>query len=228
VAEIRPNLDLLPANVWSHEEELAFLDLLGADPTLLRRVLDPVVDRYEVILLDCPPGLGPMTRAALIAADRYLVPVQAESMNMGTLPRLELLADRVRQDQNPGLTLEGYVATMVDARTRHATDILEELSALYSDRFFKTSIPRSVRVAEESARGRPSVAARARTRAAEAFQALAEEMLFRQASRASSPPKLRVVESGGDSSGTDEPGDWSRSAPVETPGARLSGFEFSD
>lgn len=178
---LHPSLDLLPSNVWSHEEEVQFLETAHRDPRVLERILEPLLETYDYVVLDLPPGLGPLTRAGLAAADRYLVPVQAESMNLGTLPRLEQLVQEVRATHNPNLALDGYVATMVDGRTRHAAEVLDTLRQHHGASLLHTVIPRSIRVAEESGRGKPTLASRPRSRAGRAFGDLAEELLSRHA-----------------------------------------------
>jgi chromosome partitioning protein len=172
---------LLPANVWSHEEEIQYLDALRRNPLALREVLDPLRASYDYILMDCSPGLGSTTRAALAACDRYLVPVQAEAMNLDSLPRLEQMAEAVRVAHNPSLALEGYVVTMADTRTRHACDVILNLAKKYPNNILETVIPRSIRVAEESERGRPTVAGAPGTRVGRAFVTLSEEILSRHA-----------------------------------------------
>ena len=172
-------LDLLPANIWSHEEERAYQEALAADPDLLRRILDGVRADYDYLILDCPPALGPLTRAALTAADRYLVPVQAETLNLANLSRLEHLVGEVRAASNPELSREGYVVTMADTRTRHANTVIEYLSREFPRDLKQTIIPRSIRVADDAGRGKPTVLGSARSRAGRAFQALAEEILSR-------------------------------------------------
>lgn len=179
--DLRPNLDLLPANVWSHEEEVAYLNAMEKDPLALRSVVRELQADYDYVLLDCPPALGPMTRSALTAADRYLVPVQAEVMNLATLARVQLLADEVRLLHNPDLRFEGYAVTMLDTRTRHAQDVTSRLREEHPAEVFQAVIPRSIRVAEESEKGRPTVIGATRNRAGMAFQALAEEILARHA-----------------------------------------------
>ncbi len=171
------NLDLLPANVWSHEEESHFVDILQQSPGRLRDLLDPLRDRYDYFVLDCPPALGPLTRAALTAADRYLVPVQAEILNLATLGRLEHLAGEVRSILNPDLRREGFVVTMADTRTRHANAVIESLRETHPDELFRTVVPRGIRVAEDTLKGRPTVLSRSRV--GNALQALAEELLAR-------------------------------------------------
>lgn len=174
-------LDLLPANVWSHMEEVQYLDCFRRDPLALQPVMDTLRGRYDFMVMDCPPGLGSTTRAVLAAADRYLVPVQAEAMNLTSLPRLQQLAETVREADNPRLVLDGYVVTMADTRTRHANAVIRSLTETCGSALFRTVIPRSIRVAEESTQGRPTVAGAPRTPAGLAFQVLAEEILTRQA-----------------------------------------------
>jgi len=203
--EIRENLDLMPANVWSHEEESALTAAMEKDPLGLRALVRSLASDYDYVILDGPPALGPLTRAALAAADRYIVPVQAEAMNTVLLSRLDHLAGDVRTSHNPDLILEGYVITMADLRTRHAATVVESLSAEHPGELFRTIIPRSIRVAEETVRGRPTVAG-PQSRARQALQELAEEILSRHS-------RQRVSESTGAEDSWEEPEDtaaWER------------------
>lgn len=198
--DVQPNLDLLPANVWSHEEELQYLHAAESSPLRLRALVREVRDAYDYVILDCPPSLGPLTRAALAAVDRYLIPVQAEASNLSSLSRLEHLAGEVRTSHNPELELEGYVVTMADLRTRHANDIVQQLSRDFPRDLLQTIVPRSIRVADEALKGRPTVAFAGSSRAGKALQDLAEEILSRHsreraAHRAAETPDRQVAES---------------------------------
>jgi len=177
---LRTNLDLLPANVWSHEEELLYLDALRRSPLAIEVVLEQLKSAYDYIILDCPPALGPITRAALAAADRYLIPVQAEMLNLSTISRFHQLAHRVREEHNPNLSLEGIVVTMADNRTRHTEEVVRHLRDEHGPDVFETLIPRSIRVAEEGVKGRPTVVGAPRSRAGLAFGAFTEELLHRR------------------------------------------------
>jgi chromosome partitioning protein len=177
---LRSNLDLLPANVWSHEEELLYLDALRRNPLALEVVMEQMKETYDFVIVDCPPALGSITRAALAAADRYLIPVQAEMLNLSTIPRFHQLAHRVREAHNPDLSLEGIVVTMADGRTRHTEEVVRNLRKEHGPDVFETLIPRSIRVAEEGMKGRPTVIGAPRSRAGLAFQALTEELLHRR------------------------------------------------
>jgi chromosome partitioning protein len=148
------NLWIVPANG----------DLAGASVELprmsgfearLRQGLGPVRDRFEYTLLDCPPSLGPVTVNALVAADRVIVPVQAEYLALEGLVQFLDTLKLVRRELNPGLSLAGVVITMSDDRTRLAQDVERELREHLPARVFKTVIPRSVRVAEAPSYGIP-------------------------------------------------------------------------
>lgn len=198
--DVFPMLDILPANTWSHEEESFLAAALENDPRLIRTVLSPLADAYDYIVIDCPPGLGAVTRACLIAADRYLVPVQAEAMNIPCIQRFNVLAEDVKTRENPGLSLEGFVVTMADTRTRHANTVIEQLSQEHPDKLVKTIIPRSIRVAEEPVRGKPTVLASPSSRAGKAFQSLADEILGRHArDRVASEPSVSAGMNAGNS-----------------------------
>ena len=197
--DVREHLDLMAVNVWSHEEEAALTQAIGNQPGSLRTLVQELAVDYDYVLIDCPPGLGPVSRACLTAADRYLVPLQAEAMNLSTLARLNHLAESVRASDNPELGLEGYVVTLADLRTRHANDVIENLSQKHPHELLQTIIPRSIKVAEEAVKGRPTVVGFTTSRVGKAFQCLAEEILSRHSRRramdaAAAAPDVEVKE----------------------------------
>ena len=139
-------------------------DLAGASVELprlpgsemrLREILGDVRERYALTLLDCPPALGPLTVNALVAADRVLVPVQAEYYALEGLAGLLDTVALVRQELNPALTVAGIVVTMHDGRTRLAADVERELREHFPGLVFETVIPRNVRVGEAPSFGVP-------------------------------------------------------------------------
>ena len=177
-----------PDNLWLVP---ASRDLAGAAVELpriegselsLRRGLGPVRDRFALTLLDCPPSLGPVTVNALAAADRVIVPVQAEYLALeGLVQFLETLG-LIRNELNPSLVLTGVVITMHDERTRLAQDVERELRTHFSDLVFDTVIPRSVRVAEAPSFGIPVLAHAPESRGSAAYTELATELARREAS----------------------------------------------
>ena len=174
-----------PDNLWILP---ASDDLAGASVELpridgferrLRDSLGPVRERFAITLLDCPPSLGPVTVNALVAADRVLVPVQAEYLALEGLVQFLETLDLVRRELNPGLVLTGVVVTMHDERTRLAHDVERELREHLPDQILDTVIPRSVRVAEAPSYGLPVLDHAPASRGAVAFRELVRELAER-------------------------------------------------
>jgi len=151
----------------------------GFERRLLER-LGPVRERFAVALLDCPPSLGPVTVNALAAADRVIVPVQAEYLALEGLVQFLDTLDLVRRELNPSLVLTGVLITMHDERTRLARDVESELRQHLPEHVFDTVIPRSVRVAEAPSYGVPVIDHAPGSRATAAYRALAGELAARE------------------------------------------------
>jgi chromosome partitioning protein len=190
-----------PDNLWIVP---ASSDLAGASVELprldgmerrLRDGLGPVRERFALTLLDCPPSLGPVTVNALAAADRVVVPVQAEYLALEGLVQFLETLDLVRRELNPGLILTGVVITMHDERTRLANDVEAELRRHFPEHVFDTVIPRSVRVAESPSFGIPVTVHAPGSRGASAYEALARELAVRERA-----DRVRVEEVQGTSS----------------------------
>jgi chromosome partitioning protein len=174
-----------PDNLWLVP---ASRDLAGASvelpriegsETRLRDRLGPVRERFAVTVLDCPPSLGPVSVNALVAADRVIVPVQAEYLALeGLVQFLDTLA-MIRREMNPALDVSGLLITMHDERTRLAQDVERELREHFPEMVFETVIPRSVRVAEAPSYGLPVTEHAPASRASTAYRALAEELAAR-------------------------------------------------
>ena len=146
---------------------------------LLGECLEPLRERFRYMLLDCPPSLGPLTVAALVAADRVIVPVQTEYFALeGLAGLLETLA-LVRRELNPRLTVAGMLLTMHDARTRLGQDVEREVRAHFPDLVFDTVIPRNVRVGEAPSYGLPVTHHDPHSAGAEAYFELAKEVAAR-------------------------------------------------
>jgi chromosome partitioning protein len=174
-----------PDNLWLVP---ASRDLAGAavelpriegSETRLRERLGPVRERFAVTLLDCPPSLGPVSVNALTAADRVVVPVQAEYLALeGLVQFLETLG-LIRRQLNPQLEVSGLLITMHDERTRLAQDVEAELRQHFGEMVFETVIPRSVRVAESPSYGLPVTDHAPSSRGAVSYRALAKELTTR-------------------------------------------------
>lgn len=161
-------------------------DLIGANFDLqaqkkreyrLQAALAPVRDRYTFVLLDCPPALDLLTLNALVAADTLLVPMQAEYFALEGVSELMGTLDRVSAAFQPELALEGVVLTMFDPRTSLSQQVATNLGAFFGDKLYRTSIPRNVRVAEAPSHGQPVVVYDPKSRGAEAYVELAQEVL---------------------------------------------------
>src|SRR5579859_834415 len=145
--------------------------------TKLRDSLKELRIAYDFIILDCPPALDLLTLNAFVAADRLLVPMQAEYFALEGVSELLGTIDRVKQSFNPKLELEGVVLTMYDERTNLAQQVTESLKAFFGDKLYKTAIPRNVRLAEAPSHGKPVQLYDPRSRGAEAYRDLADELL---------------------------------------------------
>jgi len=171
-------LDLVPAKA----------ELAGAAVELSRRgdgerflddALTGATQEYAFVFVDCPPSLGPLTVNALAAADRVLVPVQAEYYALEGLAQLVGSVELVRSRLNPRLALGGVLLTMVDRRTRLAADVADEVRRHFGELVFRTSVPRSVRVAEAPSHGLPVTAYDRASAGADAYWKVAMELVGR-------------------------------------------------
>ena len=145
----------------------------------LREALEPLRDRFEYLLLDCPPSLGPLTVSALVAADRVIVPVQTEYLALEGLAGLLDTLALIRRELNPRLTVAGMLLTMHDSRTRLGRDVEREVREHFPELVFETVIPRNVRVGEAPSYGLPVTHHDPLSAGAEAYFALAQEMAAR-------------------------------------------------
>jgi chromosome partitioning protein len=159
----------------------ANLELVGQERRefRLREAIAPIRGNYTFIVLDCPPALDLLTLNALVAADGLLVPMQAEYFALEGITELMGTLDRVSQAFNPTLALEGVLLTMYDDRTNLSQQVTENLRGFFGDKLLSTTIPRNVRLAEAPSHGKPVQLYDARSKGAEAYAALAAELLKR-------------------------------------------------
>ncbi len=166
---------LAPASVALAGAEV---ELAGADQRERRvaRLLRPLADRYDYILLDCPPSLGLLTVNALTAADAVLIPTQCEYYALEGLSQLIATLNLVRDNLNPRLGIKGVVLTMFDARTNLSSDVAAEVRRHLGDAVFETVIPRSVRLSEAPSFGQPIAVYARESRGAIAYAELTREL----------------------------------------------------
>lgn len=151
--DVRKNLDMFPGSI-----ELSSLEteLLGKSDreSELKKVLDPIKEDYDFIIIDCPPAVGVITVNALVASDACIIPVQCEYFSLEGLKQVLSAVELIRSGMNANLTIEGLLFTMYDARTRLAQDVVAMIKENISDvNIFETMIPRNIRLAEAPSNG---------------------------------------------------------------------------
>lgn len=178
--DVRPGLDLLPANGMLAGAEV---ELVGAPRRefRLRDALEPVSGEYEVVLIDCPPSLGLLTVNALTATREVIIPIQCEYLALEGLVQLVNTLDLIKRRLNPPLDVFGVLMTMFDARTRLAAQVVQEVRRFFPRRMFRTIIPRTVRLAEAPSYGKAIFEYDPSSRAAQAYAELGRELLERLA-----------------------------------------------
>jgi chromosome partitioning protein len=174
-----PGLHLVPSRP---ELAGAAVELAGREDgeTYLREALDAAREEYGFVFLDCPPSLGPLTVNALAAADRVLVPVQAEYYALEGLSQLVQSVELIRARLNPRLQIGGVLLTMVDGRTRLSAEVADEVRRHFGPLVFKTTVPRSVRLAEAPSFGMPAIRYDRHSAGAEAYWKVAMELVERR------------------------------------------------
>jgi chromosome partitioning protein len=168
----------------------ANIELVGAERReyRLRDALTGLLDRFQFIVLDCPPALDLLTLNALVAADGVLIPMQAEYFALEGVSELLDTIERIRAELNPSLAVEGVVLTMFDERTNLAQQVADELKKYFGDKLCTTTIPRNIRLAEAPSHGLPALVYDVRSRGAESYIRLAKELLGRHLAAAGESP----------------------------------------
>lgn len=169
-------LHVIPATINLAGAEIELVSALSRE-SRLKGVISAVADRYDFVLVDCPPSLGLLTINALTAVNEIVIPVQAEYYALEGLSQLTNVVRRVQDALNPALHISGVLVTMFDGRTKLAMEVLEELHAYFPRQIFKTQIPRNVRLSEAPSYGKPVILFDLKSRGAQAYLALAKEML---------------------------------------------------
>jgi len=171
-------VDLMPANISLSGMEVSLVNVMSREQ-VLKEYIDSVKGNYDCVLIDCMPSLGMLTVNALAAADRLVIPVQAQYLSAKGLEQLLQTVNKVRRQINPKLKIDGILLTMVDGRTNYAKDISNLIRDTYGSKLkvYKTEIPQSVRAAEISAEGKSIFAHDPKGKVAEAYKNLTKEVL---------------------------------------------------
>ena len=173
-------LDVLPANIDLSAAEVHLVNEVARE-TILARVLRQVAGEYDVILIDCQPSLGLLTVNALTASHGVLIPLECEFFALRGVALLIETIEKVRDRLNPGITLDGLLATMYDARTLHSREVLERVVETFGDDVLETVIGRTVKFPDASVSGVPITEFAPEHAAAQAYLRLARELVARGA-----------------------------------------------
>jgi chromosome partitioning protein len=176
-------LELVPADRSLTGAEIELVTLSQREERL-RLLVSGVRNQYDYIFIDCPPSLGLLTLNALVAADAVLIPLHCEYFALEGLADLVSTMRRVRAALNPALDIEGVLLTMFDERTNLGQQVATDVRGFFKEKVFRTVIPRNVRLGEAPSHGMPVILYDGKSRGAEAYLALAREMLARTAANA--------------------------------------------
>ena len=181
-AVIRPTpvsgLSVIPASMDLSGAAVELIEQKGRD-FFLSKTLEPTRERYDYILIDCPPSLGVLTLNGITAADAVLIPMQCEYFAMEGLTHLLQTIKRIQKSLNPSLDIGGIFFTMYDPRTRLAQQVVKEVSSYFTSKVFATIVPRNVRLSEAPSHGLPISLYDPLCSGAKAYKSLAKEVLDR-------------------------------------------------
>ena len=179
IKDVIENISILPSNVNLAAAEI---ELIGVDKKeyILKNEIDWVKDRYDYIIIDCPPSLSLLTVNAMTTADSVLVPIQCEYYALEGLSQLIHTVNLVKERLNPDLEMEGVVFTMFDSRTNLSAQVVENVKSHLNQKVYRTVIPRNIRLAEAPSYGQPISIYEPKSAGAESYLALAEEVINRK------------------------------------------------
>lgn len=175
---VMDDLDVIPSNVNLAGAEIDFIDIDDRE-YILKKIVNSLKEKYDFIILDCPPSLSMLTVNAMTAANTVLVPIQCEYYALEGLSQLIRTINLVKQKLNPELEIEGVVFTMYDARTNLSLQVVENVKANLKQTVYKTIIPRNIRLAEAPSHGLPINLYDPKSAGAESYRLLAEEVIHR-------------------------------------------------
>lgn len=170
------NLSLCPSNIELAGAEVELVSVISRE-TRMKAAISEVRKVYDFIIIDCPPSLGLLTVNSLTAADTILVPIQCEYYALEGLSQLMNTVKLVQKHLNPDLDVEGVVLTMFDARTNLSIQVVDEVKKFFKNKVYRTIIPRNVRLSEAPSFGLPIIQYDAKSKGAECYIELAEEVI---------------------------------------------------
>ncbi len=176
--QTKVGMDILPSN---RDLTVATIELLHVDEreSRLKNALEKIATHYDYIIIDCPPSLNLLTLNALVAATKVLIPMQCEYFSLEGLSDLLQTIEQIKESINPSLEIEGILRTMYDARNRLTNDINKQLIEHFGEKIYQTVIPRNIRLAEAPSFGLPILQYEKNSVGANAYLALAAELMRR-------------------------------------------------
>ena len=176
------NLSIIPATINLAGADIELIEKSKLDVNFqkslqLKIALLPIIDKYDYIIIDCPPSLGLLTTNALTAANSVLIPVQCEFFALEGIMQLLNSIMLAQKKLNPKLEIEGVLLTMLDSRTNLGLEVVEEIRGFFKERVYNTLIPRLIRLTEAPSHGKPIVAYDPMSRGTEAYLNLAKEVI---------------------------------------------------
>ncbi|MCZ0702222.1 chromosome partitioning protein [Natronobacillus azotifigens] len=170
------NLDVIPATIQLAGAEIELVPTISRE-VRLKKALDSSVEKYDFIIIDCPPSLGLLTLNSLTAADSVLIPVQCEYYALEGLSQLLNTIRLVQKHLNKHLMIEGVLLTMLDARTNLGLQVIDEVKKYFRDKVYQSIIPRNVRLGEAPSHGQPIITYDPKSRGADVYLDLAKEVI---------------------------------------------------
>ena len=170
------NLYILPSNIQLAGAEVELVPAISREHKL-KNAIEGIRDKYDFIIIDCPPSLGLLTLNALTAADTVLVPIQCEYYALEGLGQLLSTISLVQKYLNKSIEVEGVLLTMFDARTNLSMQVVEEVKKHFKSKVYKTIIPRNVRLSEAPSHGKPIISYDSKSKGSEVYMELAKEVL---------------------------------------------------
>jgi len=170
------NLDVLPSTLQLAGAEIELVNYISRE-NRLKQLIRPIREKYDYIIIDTPPSLGLLTLNSLNAANSVIIPVQCEYYALEGIGQLLNTITLVKENLNPNLSIEGILLTMYDQRNNLAKEVAEEIDKHFHGSIFKAVIPRNVRLSEAPSYGQPIVIYESKSRGAQAYQKLAQEVI---------------------------------------------------
>lgn len=176
--DIHHNLNLIPSNIELAGAEVEMVNMMSRE-SILKRKIEDIKDRYDFVIMDCPPSLGLLTINGLVASDKVFIPVQCEYFALEGLGQLLNTVKLVRGNLNSTLDIGGVIMTMYDARTNLAKQVTDEVKNYFKEKVFDTIVPRNIKLSEAPSHGLPINQYDSNSPGTRAYESLADEVIKR-------------------------------------------------